>query len=60
MPDGHFHVFIFSESKFYAMYNGETHFQMRGLVAEPHVSKSGSMTLGILGKTSFKCYRLLC
>ena len=36
MPDGHFHVFIFSEKKFYAIYNGENHFQIRGLVAEPH------------------------
>ena len=37
MPGGHFHVFIFSESKFYAIYNGENHFQIRGLVAELHV-----------------------
>ena len=34
MQDGHFHVFIFSESKFYAIYNGENHFQIRGLVAK--------------------------
>ena len=26
VPDGHFHV-IFSESKFYALCNGENHFQ---------------------------------
>ena len=26
VPDGHFHVFIFSESKFNAIYNGENHF----------------------------------
>ena len=31
VPDGHFHVFIFSESKFYAIYNGENHLQIRGL-----------------------------
>ena len=37
VPDGHFHVFIFSESNFYAIYNGENHFQIRGLVAELHV-----------------------
>ena len=37
VPHGHFHVFIFSESKFYAIYNGENHFQIRGLVAELHV-----------------------
>ena len=36
MPDGHFHVFIFSENKFYPFYNGENHFQIRGLVAELH------------------------
>ena len=29
--------FIFSESKFYALYNGENNFQIRGLVAELHV-----------------------
>ena len=28
--------FFFSESKFYAAYNGENHFQIRGLVAELH------------------------
>ena len=38
VPDGHFHVSIFYESKFYAIYNGENHFQIRGLVAELHVS----------------------
>ena len=27
VPDGHFHVLIFSESKFYAIYNGETIFE---------------------------------
>ena len=26
VPDGHFYVFIFSESKFNAIYNGENHF----------------------------------
>ena len=41
MPNGHFHVFIFSESKFYAIYNGEKHFQIRGLVAELHVFEYG-------------------
>ena len=55
VPDGHFHVFIFSESKFYAIYNGENHFQIRGLVAELHVFEYGGMTLGTLGKTYFKC-----
>ena len=34
MPDGYFHVFIFSESKFYAIYYGENYFQIRDLVAE--------------------------
>ena len=36
VPDGHFHVFIISESTFYAIYNGENHFQIRGLLAELH------------------------
>ena len=36
VPDAHFHVFIFSESKFYAFYNGENNCQIRGLVAELH------------------------
>ena len=33
VPDGHFHVFIFSESKLYPFYTGKNHFQIRGLVA---------------------------
>ena len=36
VPDGYFHVFIFSENKFYAIYNGENHFQIRRLMAELH------------------------
>ena len=47
MPDGHFHV-IFSESKFYAIYSGENHFQIRGLVAELHVVEYGGTTFGTL------------
>ena len=60
MPDGHFHVAIISESKLYAIYNGENHFQIRGLVAELHVFEYGDMTFGTFGKTCFKCSRLLC
>ena len=30
MPDGYFRVLIFSESKFYDIYNDENHFQVRG------------------------------
>ena len=37
LPDDHFHVFIISESKFYAIYNGENHIQIRQLAAELHV-----------------------
>ena len=37
VPGGHFHVFIFSKNKFCAIYNGENHFQIRGLVAELHM-----------------------
>ena len=50
MPDGHFHVFIFSRSKFYAIRNGEKHFEIRGLMAELHVLEYGGTTLGLLGK----------
>ena len=60
VPDGHFHVFIFSESKFSVIYNGENHFQIKGLVAEIHVFEYGGTTFGTFGKTCFKCWRLLC
>ena len=53
VPDGHFHVFIFSESKLYVIYNGENHFQIRGLAAELHVFEYGGTTFGTLGKTCF-------
>ena len=52
MLDGHFHVFIFYESKFYAIYNGENHFQIRGLVAELHVFEHSGTTFGTFGKTA--------
>ena len=55
VPDCQFHVFIFSESKFCATYNGENHFQIRGLVAELHVFEYGGVTFGTLRKTCFKC-----
>ena len=55
VPDGHFHVFIFSESKLYAIYNGRTHFKIRGLVAELYVFEYGSMTFSTSEKTCFKC-----
>ena len=40
----------FSESKFYAIYNGESHFQIRGLVAELHVFEYGGTTFAHLRK----------
>ena len=49
MPNGHFYVFIFSESKFYAIYNGDTHFQIRQLVAEQHVVEYGGTAFGTFG-----------
>ena len=55
VPDGHFHSFRFSESKFYAIYNGENDFQIKGLLAELHVSEYGGTTFGIFQKTCFKC-----
>ena len=54
VPDGHF-MFKFSESKFYAIYNGETHFQIRGLVAELHVFEYGCTTFGTFGEK--KCFK---
>ena len=55
MPDGYFHVFIFSESQFYAFYKDENNFQIRGLVAELHVFEYGGATFGTFEKTCFKC-----
>ena len=55
VPNDHFHVFIFSESKFCAIYNGENHFQIRGLVAELQVFEYGGTTFGTFEKTCFKC-----
>ena len=55
VPDGHFHVFIFSESKFYAIYNGENHFQISELVAKLHVFQYGGATFGNFEKICFKC-----
>ena len=54
MPDGHVHVLIFSEGKFYAFHNGENHFQIRGLVVELHVFEYGGMTFGTFENTCFK------
>ena len=55
MPGGHFNVFIFSKNTFYAIYNGENHFQIRGLVAELHVFEYGGTTFSTFEKTCFKC-----
>ena len=55
VPDGHFHVFIFSVSKFFAMYNGESHFQIRERVAELYVFEHGSTTFGTFGKNCYNC-----
>ena len=42
LPDGHFHVFIFSENKFYAIYNGEN-------------QRTSGTEFGTFGKTCSKC-----
>ena len=56
MPGDQFHVFFyFLKSKFYAIYNGETHFQLSLLVAELRVFEYGSTTFGTFEKTCFKC-----
>ena len=51
VPDGHSHVCIFSESKFYVICIGENYFQIRGLVAELHVFEYGGTTFRTFGKT---------
>ena len=55
VPDGRFLVSVFSENKFYAIYNGENHFQIRGLVAELHAFEYGGTIFGTFEKTYFKC-----
>ena len=60
VSNGHFHVFVLSESKFYAIYNGENHFQIRGLVAELHVFEYGGTTFGTFGKKPALMLRLPC
>ena len=55
VPDGHFHVLTFSESNFYAFYNGENHFQIRELVAELHAFECCCTTFDTFEKTCFKC-----
>ena len=55
IPDGHFHVFIYSESKFYAICNHENHLQIRGLEAELYIFEYGGTTIGTFEKTGFKC-----
>ena len=47
--------FISSESTFYAIYNGENRFQIRGLVAELQVFEYSGTTFGTSEKTCFKC-----
>ena len=59
VPDNHFRDLRFSESKFYAIYNGDDNFQIMGLVAELHVFEHGGTTFSNFGKTCFKCWRLL-
>ena len=54
VPDGHFYVLIFSESKFYTLYNDENHFQIRELVAELHVFEFGCTTFATFEKTCLK------
>ena len=55
VPDGHFHIFVFSESKIDSLYNVEIYFQIRELVAEIHAFEYGGTTIGTFEKTCFKC-----
>ena len=50
-----FSFFILPESKVFAIYYGENHFQIRGLVAELHVFEHGATIFGTFEKTCFKC-----
>ena len=51
MPDFHVQFCMFSESKFDATHIGETHFQIRGLMAElATFFQYGGATLGTIGK----------
>ena len=54
VPDGHFHVVIFSESKIDAIYSSENHFQIRGLVAELHAFEYGGTAFGTFEKKKKK------
>ena len=55
VPDGHFQVFIFSESKFYVIYNGGKHVQIRGPVAELDILEYGGTTIGTFEKACSEC-----
>ena len=50
-----FMFFVFSESKFYPLSNGEKQFQISKLVAKVYVFEYGGMTYGTFEKTCFKC-----
>ena len=54
VPDVYFHILfflMFSESKFYAIYNSENHIQVRGLAAQQHVFEYGDTTLSTVEKS---------
>ena len=48
-------VLVFSESKFYVLYNDENHFQIRGLVAELHGLEYSVTKFCTFEKTCLKC-----
>ena len=50
---------MFSESKFYALYNGELHFRIRELVAELHAFEYGGTTYSTFEKTYSKFWRIM-
>ena len=54
-PDSHYHVFMLSESKFYAIYNGEKTFSNHRTRGQLHVFEYGGTTFGTFGKNCFKC-----
>ena len=56
VPDFNVNDFMFSVRSFDGIYIGETHFQIRGLMAEVgSFFEYGDTTSGTLGKTWFTC-----
>ena len=51
---------MFSESKFYGLYNRENHFHIRELVAELHIFEYGGTTFHTFEKLALNVEDFLC